>query len=152
MCIRDRSTLGQTRPAPEPCHQEREAVMNVLHSSNRPKVSATATVRGHEKVPAGGHQEVPAGGQVKVPPLARRVEPEHEPWTVTVAVSSQSPHRPGSSIEVCEGPNDHHCRLSGRWFVPWRRRDLRDDAQDRQAGYRTSTGRGRPPTAQGPGP
>jgi len=33
-----------------------------------------------------------------------------EPWTVTVtvAVSSQSPHRPGSSIEVCEGPNDHH--------------------------------------------
>ena len=41
-----------------------------------------------------------------------------------MSVSSQSPHRPGSSIEFCEGPNDHHCRLSGRGYLPWRRRDL----------------------------
>jgi hypothetical protein len=47
-----------------------------------------------------------------------------KPWTVTVSVSSHRPHRPGSSIEVCEGTNDHHCRLSRRGYLPGRRRDL----------------------------
>jgi hypothetical protein len=39
--VRPKSTLGQTRPASEPCHQLREAVMNVLDISSRSKVSAT---------------------------------------------------------------------------------------------------------------
>lgn len=53
------------------------------------------------------------------PRLARRVEPKCDLGTATVAVavSSQSPASPGNSIEVCEGPNDHHCLLS-RTRVP----------------------------------
>src|SRR5450756_744692 len=99
----------------------------------------TQPVHGHEKVPAGGQEEVPRWWPTKSPhPLLVVSSRSLKPWTVTVSVSSHRPHRPGSSIEVCEGPNDHHFRLSGRGFVPWRRRDLRDDAQDRQEGDPTS--------------
>ena len=69
-----------------------------------------------------------------------------KPWTVTVAVSASHHTAQGSSIEVCEGPNDHHCRLSGRGYLPWRRRDLRNDAQDRQRVIeRAQAGGVRPP-------
>ena len=52
-------------------------------------------------------------------------------------------HRPGSSIEVCEGANGHHFRLSGGRDVSWCRRVVRHHAQDRQAGRGTRRGRRR---------
>ena len=72
-----------------------------------------ARSRGHEKVPTGGQVEVPAGGQIEVPtPCVRRVDPELRARAVTVKVPTSHRHHPGSSIEVCEGPNGHHFRLS----------------------------------------
>jgi hypothetical protein len=68
-------------------------------------------VHGHEKVLGGGRVEVPAGGQIKVPIPRSSCRPGVMALSGDGDGANQSPHRPGDSIEVCEGSDGHHFRL-----------------------------------------
>jgi hypothetical protein len=59
-----------------------------------------------------GQVQVPAGGQLKVPIPRSSCRPGVQAPGGDGGGAIQSPHRPGASIEVCEGTNGHHRCLS----------------------------------------
>src|SRR2546423_9779741 len=103
------------------------------HGTHRAWLWATASVRGHEKVPTGGQVPVPVVGQLKVPVFACRVQGE---WPCAVTVAGANPCQRttrGASIEEREGTDGCVGCLSGGGHLPRCRGDLRDDAQDGEA-------------------
>ena len=82
--------------------------------------SVVIDVRGHEKAPAGGQVEVSGFGQVKVSTPCSSCRSGTVGPDGDGEGANQSPSPPGSSIEVCEGPNGHHFRLLRVRFLPGR--------------------------------
>lgn len=83
-------------------------------SAGQPSIS----VRGREKVPTGGQVEVPTGGRIEVPTPCSSCRSGTFGPSGDGEGANHTPHHPGSSIEVCEGPYGHHFHLSGSRVVP----------------------------------
>jgi hypothetical protein len=64
-----------------------------------------------EKSPVVARLRSPLVAREKSSPLARRVGLGVRVLGGDGGGANQSPHRPGVSIEVCEGTDGHHCRL-----------------------------------------